>query len=598
MHRTKFGKLTLVAAIAALALIPLAVSPANAAWTPIGAGNSGCKANDPVAGFHPGAEIGWYPAPAGSQSGVKIACVFDASTGSSIVSAKFTYHDSRFTTYHNGGARTVITTTPTGPGANCIDIADATGLGGIPGWVNRPISGGTFSSVPANTTLQARTFITAVNATACGGGAGISVTLNQVTGGLAGGIPAGTALRIDNSDSRSTNCGVTVGGAAGFTDPCANFEGPWNGFGAAETGDLSGSNIPDYCSFLATGVNTANIVNTSGSCAPAATNVVAHANEVLTYKGSTLTTTTRTVTDGSCNAATPTVVTSPAALFAAGDVGLPFYGFGAGAGAGWYITAVGAGTATVANALGTPLPGCPAAGPATFTVGDPSVTAPTDDQNVLNQLVQLDLKPSLVAGSNDCALNEAEGFGIAGKWRNPGPGPLPNGFLTSAFATQPANTKAIGEILFTTSVVSYGAFVVEHETTSPAIPGYPADPMVPNSHHYDIVFPNVPTGLALCASGASPGLGLSIGINATTVSQAAIASGLGKPGTAQLRNTNAKGTPVYGPTPAPITNGFNSVGYFYDDNAVRIWTPASRFNRTCVVPADAALQIAFTCGDG
>jgi hypothetical protein len=583
MHRTKFGKLTLVAVFAALALVPLAVSPANAAMVPVGAGNSGCKANDPSPGFHPGAEIGWYPAWAGSQSSARVACVFDAATGTSIVSAKFTIHDSRFVTYHNGGARTVTSTAITAAGANCININDITGIGA---WVNRPITGGPFSTVLAATGLVARTFITAVNATACGGGAGLSVNLNQVTGGTA--IPAGTALKIDNSDSRTTNCLTTNPGLVGFVDPCANFQGPWSVPPvAAETGDISCTNCPDYATFTATGPG-------AGNLSVAATAAIPPGGETVTYKGAVLTTTTRTINDASCNAAAPTVVTSAAAFFSPGDVGLPFYGFGAGAGGGYYITGTVPGPpsqALVTNAGGLGLPGCPNAGPATVTVGDPSFTAPADDQAVLSQGTELDLKPSLVAGSNDCALNEAEGFTVMGKWRNPGPGPAPNGFFTGPFATQPANTKAIGEIIFSTAVVSYAGFVVEKEPTSPLIPGYPADPSLVGGvlqHHFDIIFPNTPTSLALCASAASPGLGLSIGVLGTTVSQAALASGNGKPGTAQLRNTNAKTT----------TAGFNSTMYYYDDNNPRIWLPASRFNRLCVLGADNTLQINFVCGDG
>jgi hypothetical protein len=567
----------LLAAIAATAIIPLTAGPASAV---IGPGNSGCKANDPSPGFHPGAEIGWYPAWAGDQSGFRAACVFDSATATSVVSSKFTIHDSRFVTYHNGGARTVVTTVAAGPTVNCIDIADSTGIGA---WVNHTISGGTFSTVVGSTMLVARSFATSVNATACAGGGGISLTLNQNTGGVV--IPVGTALRIDNSDSRSTICATTAGGVAAFTDPCANFVGPWSAPPvAAETGDVSGSNVPDYATFTATGPGTATL-------SIVATNVVAHGGEAITYKGANLTSTTRTINDATCVGGAPSVVTSAAGFFNANDVGLPFYGFGAGAGTGYYITATTAGppsTATVTKVGGAALPACPVGAPTAVTVGDPSVTAPLDDQGALEQNVQLDLKPSFVAGSNDCALDEAEGFGIVGKWRNPGPGPAPNGFFTGAFAVQPPNSKAIGQIIFTTSVVSFAAYVVEREPTSPAT--VPADPSIVGGvaqHHFDVVFPNVPTTLALCASATSPGLGFSIGINATTVSQSAAATGVGKPGTAQLRNTNAKTTAA----------GFNSTAYVYDDNNPRLWVPASRFNRLCVLGADPP-AVNFVCGDG
>jgi len=571
----------LIAAMAATVIIPLSMAPAGATGS-VGAGNSGCKANDPTTGFHPGAEIGWYPAWPGSQSAFRAACVFDSATGTSVVSSKFTIHDARNVEYHDGAARTVTVAAP-GVAANaaagtCVPLVDTTGIGA---WVNHPISGGTFSSTLAVTMLQARTFETAVDPT---GPCTPGITLNLAAGGL--GIPAGTVLRIDNTNSRSTaltGCATTTGGSAALTDLCANFEGPWSGAAVAETGDIGGSNVPDYATYTATGPTTATM-------SAVATNVVAHGvNEAITYRGAVLTSTTRTLNDATCNAATPTIVTSTAGFFNANDVGLPFYGFGAGAGGGYYITAITVGppsTATVTNAGGAPLPGCPVATATAVTVGDPSVTAPLDDQGVLQQTVQLDLKPAFVAGSNDCALDEAEGFGIVGKWRNPGPGPLPNGFFTSVpFAVQPANSKAIGEILFTTSVVSYAAFVVEREATSPAL--VPAEPSVPNQHHYDIVFPNVPTSLALCASATSPGLGFSIGINSTTVSQAGLASGLGKPGTAQLRNTN--------PIPAPAA--VNTTAYVYDDNNPRLWVPASRFNRLCALPAGTP-SVNFVCGDG
>jgi hypothetical protein len=489
------------------------------------------------------------------------------------VSSKFTIHDARNVEYHDGAARTVTVAAPgvaaSAPAGTCVPLVDTTAIGA---WVNHPTTGGTFSSTLANTMLQARSFETAVDPGGCAPG----ITLNLALGGL--GLPTGTVLRIDNTDSRSTaltGCATTTGGSNLLTDNCANFA-------LGETGDIGGSNIPDYATYTATSATTATM-------SANATNVVAHGvNEAITYRGAVLTSTTRTINDATCNGATPTVVTSAAGFFNANDVGLPFYGFGAGAGAGYYITATTVGppsTATVTNAGGAALPGCPATA-STVTVGDPSVTAPLDDQGVLQQTVQLDLKPAFVAGSNDCALDEAEGFGIVGKWRNPGPGPLPNGFFSSVpFAVQPPNSKAIGEILFTTSVVSYAAYVVEREPTSPAL--VPAEPSVPNQHHYDIVFPNVPTSLALCASATSPGLGFSIGINSTTVSQAALPSGLGKPGTAQLRNTN--------PIAAPAA--VNTTAYVYDDNNPRLWVPASRFNRLCALPLGTP-TVNFVCGDG
>jgi len=182
------------------------------------------------------------------------------------------------------------------------------------------------------------------------------------------------------------------------------------------------------------------------------------------------------------------------------------------------------------------------------------------------------LNPTLVAGSAPCAADQAAGFGIEGTWLNPG------SFVGGAFATQPAGTKAIGEILFTTSVINYGAYVVEMPATT--------DPLIGGAH-YNIVFPNVPTSLALCPSTAtSPGTALSIGINSLGVSQAAIPTGVGRPNTGQLRSTRATNA------------GSNSTVYITDDinGAGTLWT-GPEFNRFCSIPVGPPV-INFVCGPG
>jgi hypothetical protein len=212
------------------------------------------------------------------------------------------------------------------------------------------------------------------------------------------------------------------------------------------------------------------------------------------------------------------------------------------------------------------------AGPYTVTVGDPTATAPTGTDTVLNQGVQLPLNPSLVAGSQPCANDESSGFGIEGTWVNPG------AFVGGTFATQPAGTSAIGEILFKTSVINYGAFVVQMKAAT--------DPLIAAAH-YNIVFPNVPTTLALCPSTAtSPGLGFSIGVNGTTVSQSQLAAGVGRPSTSQLRSTRAS------------TTGSTSTIFITDDvNGAGVKWTGSEFNRLCSVPAGPPV-INFACGAG
>jgi hypothetical protein len=144
-------------------------------------------------------------------------------------------------------------------------------------------------------------------------------------------------------------------------------------------------------------------------------------------------------------------------------------------------------------------------------------------------------------------------------------------------ATQPAGTKAVGEILFPTSVgLNYGAFVIERRSLTAGDPQGAA--------HYDVVFPNVPTASALCASQTSPGLGFTITLNATTLSVAALPVGTGRPGTAQVRAIKDDAQ----------AGGTNQA--FMTDNATNKWTGAA-FNRICITPAGKPV-VNFQCGTG
>jgi len=276
-------------------------------------------------------------------------------------------------------------------------------------------------------------------------------------------------------------------------------------------------------------------------------------------------TTTRTVNDATYT--TTSQITSGAAKFQASDVGLKVSGNGITQPC-FIQTRNSATLVTLSSACNNGN-----AGTKTVTIGDPSFTAPTSGDTVLNQGVQLPLSPALVAGSPPCTDDQASGFGIEGTWANPGSFPAPNGF-----SQQPAATKAIGEIVFHTSAIDFGAYVIEMPTAT--------DPLI-TAAHYNIVFPNVPTALALCPSTpTSPGLGFSVGVNATTASQAAIPAGGGRPSTAQLRSTRAS------------TTGSTSTIFITDDvnGAGTKWT-GTEFQRQCIIPAGNP-DINFVCGDG
>jgi len=432
--------------------------------------------------------------------------------------------------YHNGAARTV-TSTAAAQVAGQIAVTDCTSA---TAFVNRALSG---PSVPV------RTFVKSITGGCAPGG---TLQLSNASFVAA----SNTAFTIDNASTRSVTDAMLATTTPMVTSATANFT-------AADVGSsFTGTNIPDgttISSFIsATQVDL--------SAAPTAAAV----NQNVTIGGSIESTNNRTANDAT---QTTTQITSTSASFQTSDVGLKVSGTGITQPC--YIATRNSGSLVTVNA------GCVMAANATahaVTIGDPTSTAPVATDTILNQAAQLPLNPALVAGSQPCTADEASGFGIEGTWLAPG------SFVGGAFATQPAGTTAVAEIQFKTSVVSYGAYIVQMKAAS--------DPLI-GAAHFNIVFPNTPTTLALCPSTAtSPGIALSIGINGTTASQAAIPSGSGRPNTSQLRSTRAS------------TTGSTSTVFITDDvNGAGVkWTTAD-FNRTCIIPAGPPV-INFVCGDG
>jgi hypothetical protein len=530
MHQRRPRRTVLIAlgALAmALPLLVIATNSADAAVT-----TSGCSS-----AVTPGGQISHYPAWGGTQSGVRAACIFSHdTTNGNDVSASFTLHDFTSAVWHNGAARTITNTAQINSGTSTFT---ATNCSGITAWINRPITRLDANGAPITTGVGARNFVKSISG-AC------LVTLDKA---VTANVPANTNFKLDNSQSRSVTDGVTTNGSTTITSATANFDATDVGLEVSGTNIVPGSTIASV-----TPPNTA-VLTTAADASGVA--------QTLTIGGSLESSTTRTMNDTTINQASPCRVNSPAAKWKASDVGLPVYG--AGIPANSYIVSIATANATLSTS------GCtldPVA--KQRTAGDPSATAAADGDVVLNQGVQLDLDPSLVAGTRTCADENPEGFQIVGTWLNPG------GFFTGAlgFANQPANTKAIGEILFKTSVVTYGAYVVE-------IPALSADP-VNSAAHYDVVFPNVPTGLALCPiTATSPGLGFSMGITASTDTISGLPQGVGKPGTAQLRAIRDN----------------NSTGYtesiFLRSDAGPTWN----FSRLCSTPAGPA-SVDFKCGTG
>jgi hypothetical protein len=488
--------------------------------------------------------MGHYPAWPGSQSYLRVACIFDHSTagGGDFVSSTFTIHDFANAVWHNGAARTFAATANT---ASTITVADCRGAGS---WVNRSITG---------TGVPARTFVTSVAPNPCTGAAPVVGTLT-VNKTLTPGAVTGNVL-VENSNVRSVTDATLSPVSPNITSASANFSTAVNN---SDNGlSISGTNIDNgYVGGTLT-VLSATTADIAGAT------ITAGAAQTVTIGGTVETTTTRTINDGQFTATNQITSAANAARFQLSDVGLRVSGTGITQPC--YIATRNSGSlVTLTSACNDGSAGATKV----ITIGEPTRTAPLSTDTVLNQGVQLPLNPTLVAGSAPCTADQSAGFGIEGTWLNPG------SFTGGTFATQPAGTKAIGEILFSTSVINYGAFIIEMPATT--------DPLIGGAH-YNIVFPNVPTTLALCPSTpTSPGLGFSIGVNATGVSQAAIPNGTGRPATGQLRSTRA--TNAGSASTVFITDDINGPGVK--------WT-GSEFNRFCSVPTGPPV-INFVCGPG
>src|SRR5207237_1511023 len=95
---------------------------------------------------------------------------------------------------------------------------------------------------------------------------------------------------------------------------------------------------------------------------------------------------------------------------------------------------------------------------------------------------ELDLNPSLVAGSDPCGTNTPEGFVITGAWANP------SSYLASTFGSptdSSFNKPLIGQFAVPTAVVTFSGFVEQ-------VPAATAGESQ-TAAHYDVLFPLLPT---------------------------------------------------------------------------------------------------------
>ncbi len=522
--------------------------------------------------------FGQYPNAPGGQSQLQVNCTF-TNAGSS---SNETVEDFPQAVWHDGAAWHVTDGVTTSGSAT---VTSASAHFNAATDINHTVSGPDtiFGLIP----IPADTFIIAVNSPT-------SVTLNH----NATASKTGITLTINNSSTRSVTDGVIQYGNKTITSATANFT-------SADVGRIvTGTYIPNYDT-IASVTNTTTAVLTHAATA----NQTAQA---LTIGADEQTSSTREVTDAQLTSGS-TTLTSASANFQASDVQLPVTGCGiptgdyvasvtnattavlhaaatvtrpfavsdgattsgsttvtsasagfstacdankaitgAGIPAGAYIkTVTNATTVTIsakatATATGVSLTESPGA---TEVIGVPSATAPANADSVSTIGTTLTLNPTLVKGAAPCSAGDPSGETIEGAWYNPGD------YQANTLALSPADlpSDTIGEILYPTSVVSFAGYVVNE--------GAGTTGELDTAAHTDIILPFVPTGLALCATPAL-GIGSSFSYNGSTIAQQKVPTGVGTPGTADVRGIENLGSGVSTTTgTAYLINGKGSSPY-------------------------------------
>jgi hypothetical protein len=511
-----------------------------------------------------GCNFGQFPNAPGGQSGLTVNCTFtNAGTSSSN-----TIEDFPQAVWHNGAAWTVIGGATTS-GSPTVTSTSALSHFKAATDINHTISGG---GIPADS------FIIAVNSAS-------SVTLNHD----ATSTKSAETLTIENSSIRAVADGVTTSASKTITSATADFV-------SADVGRIvTGTNLPKYDAI-------ASVTNATTAVLSAAATATGTA-QTLTIGENERVSTTRQVTDAKVTAGS-TALSSASAHFLASDAQLPVAGCGIPTGT--YISSVTnsadvvlslaatltrplavtngvttSGSATVtsatanftstcdtnkvitgagipagdtikavvnattitlavkatATATGVSLTESPGA---TETIGAPTPTAPANGDAVATVESELALSPTLVKGSPPCSAGDATGDTIEGAWYNPGS-------YGATFLSPALPTDTIGQILYPTSVVSFAGYVVNEAASTPGEQDTAA--------HTDIIYPFLPTGLALCATPAL-GIGSVFSFNGTTLTEQKVATGIGRPDTGAVRGVEDLGNGVTTTTgTAYLTNG-------------------------------------------
>jgi hypothetical protein len=507
---------------------------------------------------------GSFPAATSIHSNFNLRCIIESADSDN----EMRLHDFSFAQYHRGAARTVSVQVNSGSGGQLIGASGTFSAADV----NRTV---TATGIQADGTLKpttnqecadikARTFIKSVTGTTIANlsvapgkdtdntrTATISVYSGQklaaatasvfntcdaqreITGT---GIPAGTKItkyvnpnlvvlsaaatstststktiktknlniQITNSTSRSVTDAATTAASTTVTSATANFK-----TGAVSAGGDVGATVSSTCLPAGTTISSVSSATTIVVSAPATcTSSSTPAGKTLSIGGDPTQSSARAITDAvRVNAGDH--ITSATANFQNSDIGLPIV--------------IGSTTYTVVTRVSssdvTVTPAITADAPATNAIiGIPSGTAPLQADVVIQGANYINLDPTFVPGSDPCTDGTYEGTTVSGRWYNPG------FFQAAAFggSTPPASASpAIAQLAFPTSVVTFAAYVTPEGTDS-----------VVTGNHYDIVFPNLPTGIAVCPGTTQASNWRVLGSSSGTQ---IYPSGWGQPDTAAVR---------------------------------------------------------------
>jgi len=438
--------------------------------------------------------IAMYPNTPAGQSNLKVSCTL--TTPTAFGSQFYKTEDFPQAQWHLGAGRIVTGNTTSGSATITLTAGHFSAAD-----VNHPISGfGSSVSLNGGATPAA-----ALTASGLPAGVFIKTFTNATTAVLskaATGTFTARKWTIENSSSRTVTDASTTLSSGTVTSASANFQ-------ASDVGrTITGTNMAHGAKI------TARASATSVTVAPVAT--ATGTNQQLSIGPPATETTARTVHDAHTTSGS-TTLTSASAGFTASDVDLPVVGTGIPAGD--YIKTVTNATTVVLNAAATAT-----STTVSLVIGQPSATAPGNGDTALNLGAELDLNPTIVAGSDACTTNTTEGFVITGTWLNPG------SFVSSAFGSSTdssLNKPVVGEFAVPTAVVTFSGFVEQ-------VPASTAGESQ-TAAHYDIIFPLLPTGIAICSTGTA-GIAASFQFLGVGHSQSQnLPTNVGPPSSAQIR---------------------------------------------------------------